>query len=293
MIVQAGDDGSGHDADGDARAAELLYGVQAIARRSGARLHHAAEIGIQSGERDEDHGAIVVCEFLKHVDVTRDERVLGDNAHGIAAFGEDFEAAAGDLQLALDGLVAIRHAADGEALRLPTGPGEFFTQQVWRIQLHHDLALKIEAGGEAEVFVRRTRVAIDAAMLATAIGIHTGAEADVRAVIIGDDRLGVIDEELRAEQMVVLGIPLLITLQMNVLEAVRRVAGGTAHEPFFGTELGRNRHKKQFRIFICGCNEEMFTKSNLRRWEQWLPSSRPSWILKTEKEKQDGVPARN
>jgi len=79
--------------------------------------------------------------------------------------------------------------------------------------------------------VRGPGVAIDAAMLTATIGIHTGTEADIRAVIVGDDGGGVVHEELRAEQVVVLGIPFLIALQMDLLKAVRRVAGGTARKP--------------------------------------------------------------
>ena len=43
----------------------------------------------------------------------------------------------------------------------------------------------------------RARVAVDAAMLTAAVGVDTGVKADVRAVVVSDDRLGTIGEKMR------------------------------------------------------------------------------------------------
>src|SRR3989304_3328740 len=65
--------------------------------------------------------------------------------------------------------------------------------------LDEDFGLEVQAGAEAEGFVRGAGLAVDATVLATAVGIDTIAEADVGAVVFGEDRLGPVGDELRLE----------------------------------------------------------------------------------------------
>jgi hypothetical protein len=53
---------------------------------------------------------------------------------------------------------------------------------------YQNLALEVQARGEAKVLVRRTSVAVDAAMAASSVGINAGIEADIGTVVPGDDR---------------------------------------------------------------------------------------------------------
>ena len=76
--------------------------------------------------------------------------------------------------------------------------------------------------------MERSRVAVDATVFATAIGIDAGLEADVRTVVVRDNRAGAIAEKLGARQGIVLRVPIRIRLDMNFLEAVRRVVRGAA-----------------------------------------------------------------
>ena len=71
--------------------------------------------------------------------------------------------------------------------------------------------------------MRRTRVAIDAPVLATAIWIDTGLETDVRAVVVRNDCLRVISEKLRSEQRLILFRPFRIRFNVDFLEPVRRI----------------------------------------------------------------------
>ena len=137
-------------------------------------------------------------ELLQQVDVARHQRVLGDDADRLAALGRDFEAAARELELALGRLVAIGDAGEGDRLRPPARPGEPLAQQLRGAVLHQHLGLEIEAGAEAQVFVIRPGVAVAAAVGAAAVRIDAVAEADVRAVVLGDDRLRLVGADTRS-----------------------------------------------------------------------------------------------
>ena len=97
---------------------------------------------------------------------------------------------AGDSVLALDRLVGIGDGAErnefGHIARLRQLP----LQQLGGVDLGVQLGLEIEAGGMAEVAVRGPGEAVDAAVLAAAIGVDRLVEADVGAVVAGDDALG-------------------------------------------------------------------------------------------------------
>src|SRR5258708_31054494 len=71
-------------------------------------------------------------------------------------------------------------------------------------------------------------VAVDAAMLAAAVGVDTRVEADVRTLIISDDGARAVFEELGARQGILFRVPIGIGFEMDFLEAVGRVAGRPA-----------------------------------------------------------------
>jgi hypothetical protein len=101
----------------------------------------------------------------------------------------------------------------------------FPAQQLRHILLDHDFALEIEAGGKAEILMKRSRVAIDAAMLAAAIRIEARLKSDVRAVVVADDGLTVILEKLRARSrrtatIIFLGVPFRVRFKMDFLKPV-------------------------------------------------------------------------
>src|SRR2546426_4435982 len=152
--------------------------------------------------------------------------VLCDNRHWIARLGQRLQATTSQLQFALDRLVTIGHSAHGDDLRLPFWRSQFPSQQLRRVLLHHDLGFEVEAGGEAEEFVERARVAIDATVLAAAIRIHAGFEAHIRAVVVIDDGVRVVPEELRRRRRFVGVVPVRVRFQRDLLEAVRRILDG-------------------------------------------------------------------
>jgi ABC-type thiamin/hydroxymethylpyrimidine transport system permease subunit len=62
------------------------------------------------------------------------------------------------------------------------------SQKLRCILLDHDLGLEIQAGGKTEIFMRRPGVAINTTMLAAAVRIDAGIEADVGTIVKSDER---------------------------------------------------------------------------------------------------------
>jgi len=228
VIGEAGDDGSDEDAGGNASLGESFDGGEARGRRGGARLHDFAEISVESSHGNEDGDGIDGRELGEHVDVAGDEMVFGDDGDGIAEFGEDFEAAASEFEAAFDRLIAVGDAAEGDDFGLPFFGGKLFAQEFGSVFLDHDFGFEIEAGRETEVFVERAGVAVDAAVLAAAIGIDAGFESDVGAVVVSDDGAGAVFKELGARGRVFFGVPVGIGFEVEFLEAIGRIAGCAA-----------------------------------------------------------------
>src|SRR5262249_31425532 len=63
---------------------------------------------------------------------------------------------------------------------------------------------------------------------ASTIGVNAGAEADVGAVVVRDDRTGGVPEELRRRRGAVRGVGVRVGFVVDLLEAVGRVVGGSA-----------------------------------------------------------------
>ena len=103
----------------------------------------------------------------------------------------------GDAEVTLDRLIWIGVRAERQRTDPVTGLPEFAPQQVRRLRLGHDLGLEVEAGREPQVLVARPREAVDAAVLAAAIGVDGPVERDVRRVVPGDDRLRPVDDDFR------------------------------------------------------------------------------------------------
>ena len=84
--------------------------------------------------------------------------------------------------------------------------GEYFgsessrSNSLRRLRLHEQLRLEVEAGRETEIGVGRPREAIDAAVLAAAIGIDRTVERDVGGVVAGDDLARRVDRDRGLEQ---------------------------------------------------------------------------------------------
>ena len=102
---------------------------------------------------------------------------------GMAGAVQHLEDRAGDAVLALDRLVGVGDGAERDVLRHVARVGQLPLQQLGGVDLGVELGLEVEAGRVAEVAVRGPGEAIDAAVLAAAIGVDGLVEADVGAVV--------------------------------------------------------------------------------------------------------------
>src|SRR5260370_21067500 len=64
-------------------------------------------------------------QFRQDVDVARDQSVFRQDGNRVPEFGNDFETAPGNPQLALDRLITIGHPAHHQELRFPFWRGQF------------------------------------------------------------------------------------------------------------------------------------------------------------------------
>lgn len=224
MIGQSRNNRRKHGADGNSVRSQRLNGAQASFGRRGSRLHNFSEFSIQSGEGNEDDDSGIVGQPLQQVYISSHEFVFGDNADRVAKVGQHFQATASDAKPPFNGLVGIGDAAHGKGLGLPTFCGEFPAENVGRLVFDKDDAFKIQAGRESEELVRWPRIAVDASVFATSIRIDSGAKADVRAVVVGNERCRMVFEVSGLDGRILFWIPISrFWFQADWLEAIGRI----------------------------------------------------------------------
>ena len=235
VVGQARDHGRHHHVHRNPGPRKAIHGTEPLIGRGCARLHRALEGAIERGDRDADGRCLVARELGEQIDIARHQCVLGDDPDRVAALCQHGEATARDLEVALDRLIRIGHAGEGEHLGLPALRGELTTENRRRLLLHHDARLEVEPRREAEVLVARARVTVDTTVCTTAIRVDTGIERNVRAAVAGDQAPGGISEiegaraARRPRLTVLVGIGeskrLPVDLVRQPLEAIRRVLG--------------------------------------------------------------------
>jgi hypothetical protein len=100
---------------------------------------------------------------------------------------QHFEYAACEFPFALDRLIGVGVRAHRDRARRVVRSRQFFAEQFRRVRLHEQLRLEIEARRHAVIGVRRPREAIDAAVLAAAIGIDRAVETEIGGFVPRDD----------------------------------------------------------------------------------------------------------
>ena len=76
---------------------------------------------------------------------------------------------------------------------------EGFAQEHWCIVLYHNFGLEVDAGVETEIFVSWPRIAIGAAVFATAIDVHRVCKTKIGTVILRENRSGMVRQEFRLD----------------------------------------------------------------------------------------------
>ena len=126
--------------------------------------------------------------FGQKIDVAKNQSAFGDDPGRMTAFGQDFENAPRQPQLAFDRLIRIGVSAENDGFRAIGRLFEFASEQLGGIVLCNDLGLEIQARVQAPVTMRRAREAVDAPVLAAGIRVDGPVERDIRRVVGRDDR---------------------------------------------------------------------------------------------------------
>src|SRR5688572_11275484 len=93
-------------------------------------------------------------------------------------------------------LVRIGYTAHSDDLRFPSRRTQLLAQQQRGFLLDQDLGLEIQSGRKSQIFVCGPRITIDATVLTAPVWVNTGTEADIRTVIVSDQRSGMIFKKL-------------------------------------------------------------------------------------------------
>ena len=93
-------------------------------------------------------------------------------------------------------------------------------QQRGGVFFDQDPALEIQPRREAEIFVVRAGEAVDAAMTASPVRVDARVEADVGAVVAGNDRTGSVAQVDRLRTRLLGVRPLVLRLDLDPLEAI-------------------------------------------------------------------------
>src|SRR5689334_14583110 len=102
---------------------------------------------------------------------------------------QQFDNRARDSPAFLDRLIRVGIGAHRDWAAFVPGAGQSRMEQLRRLGFHEQTGLEIHAGRQVVIGVGRPREAIDAAMLATSIGVDRAVKPDVRRAVAGQDRL--------------------------------------------------------------------------------------------------------
>ena len=155
-------------------------------RRCGARLERARERRLERGDRDATRARPSAAIGASRSRSRSDRRRLGDDRHRMPALRQHLEDAARDLEPALERLVGIGVGAERDRLAAVAGARELALEQRRRVVLGEQLGLEVEPGREPEIGVARPRVAVDAAVLAAAIGVDRRSNGMSGECVAGD-----------------------------------------------------------------------------------------------------------
>ncbi len=187
LISETGDDRRDVDANRDSALSETTNHFNSTPWRGHLRLDRACVLLIPKRNADAHAHSRPPRQRLQDVEISFDQRGLGDDCDRVSIFGANLEALAGQPQRGFQWLIAIRHAAENQQVALPRPALKSLAKQLSGTRLDHDFRFKVCSGAEAEVLVGWARIAIGAGMHAAAVWIHAEGEADVRTVIVRDD----------------------------------------------------------------------------------------------------------
>ncbi|MNQ96842.1 hypothetical protein D3C85_1124630 [compost metagenome] len=169
---------------------QLLDDLEPTRSRAGAGLQLSPQCLVQGGDRHHHLAEPLPGQLGQQIEIAQYHGALGDDPHRMAMGQHHLQQLAGEAIVVLYGLVGIGIGPEHYGLRLVARLGKFPAQQRGGIELGKQPGLEIQAGGELQIGVAGSGIAVDAAMLAPLIGIDGAAEGDVRREVVADDALG-------------------------------------------------------------------------------------------------------
>ena len=188
VIGQRRDHRRRHHPGRDAGRAERGDGVETPRRGRRPRLHAPRQAAVEGGHRDADLSQSLFGHRRQDVDVAQHQGRLGDDADRVVVVAQHLENLAGDALVALDRLIRIGVGAHGQHRALVAALAELLGQQLRRIGLVEQARFEIETRRQAEIGMGRPGEAVDAAMLAAAIGVERAVERHIGRSVARDHR---------------------------------------------------------------------------------------------------------
>ncbi len=173
----------------DAGLRQRLHAAQPALRARRARLQDARQRRIERRDADEDLGQALRGHRRQQVDIPFDQRGLRHDSQRMPGAREHFDDRARDAQFPLDRLVGVGRSADRDVFDIVARRCQLTHQQIGSIDLREQPRLEIEPRRQVEVAVRGARIAVNAPVLAAAVGIDRAVERNVRRVVVGDQAL--------------------------------------------------------------------------------------------------------
>ena len=162
---------------------ELSNGIQPSRRRCAGWLKHFCQCLIQAVQADGGFAKIHCGEFAQQIDVPRDQRILADQRDGLSRFQSNLKALASDLQYSFDRLIAVGYSRHHDRFACVRRTRQPVAKKPRSVSLDENRRLKVQPGAQSEVLVRRSGVAVAAAVQAASIRIQAVAERNVGAVV--------------------------------------------------------------------------------------------------------------
>ncbi len=224
MIGDCGNDRSYEHSYGNSRATQFRNRSQSVLRQRGSRLELSSQFRLQTGDRDVHGDTVMSSQLLQHIDIPRDEMILGDDANRIGEIGKDLQALSSQPQFPFNGLITIGHTTERYHPRNPLRGSQFIPQKRWCVFLDHDSRFKIQASRKTKIFVSWPRKTIDTTMFAPTVRINARIKPNVRTVVPSDNRFrGVaIEMSLRLGSFPILAT-IQIKFQMQTIKPIGRI----------------------------------------------------------------------
>ncbi len=132
---------------------------------------------------------------LQDVDVARDHARLGRDGHRMVEPLQHFQDAARDLEIPLDGLVGVGIGSQRDYRRYIVAVSQLGLEQGGGVVFCVQAGFEVEARRKPQIGMAGPGIAIDAAMLASAVRIDGRVERQVWRLVARNDALGFLRED--------------------------------------------------------------------------------------------------